>query len=378
MAGASKILVIGGTGHFGARISRRLARLPSVEILISSRGAAKAELLAQEIKLAHTNATVTGVALDQKSAAFDTDIRRLAPFAVIHTAGPYQGQDYRVAKACIDVRCHYIDLADGRNFVNNFKVLNYEARRNGVLLVSGASTLPGISTAVIDDLKSRMKRITGIAISIAPAHQTPRGAGTVAAVLSYCGQPFKTLKDGRWETTYGWQDLRVEKHPALGRRLSAACDVPDLSLLPEYLPDVRDVSFHAALEASWEQLSLWLMAWMTRLRLVRDWSRYANLFSAVSARLIALGSMKGGMHIKVSGESTDGKPATFSWYLTADDNHGPEIPCTPSIVLLKKLLRGELHERGAYACHGFFTLEEIMDELGDFAISSEIVEKANC
>ena len=135
-------------------------------------------------------------------------------------------------------------------------------------------------------------------------------------------------------------------------------------------------SFHAALEAPWEQISLWVMAWMTRLGLVKDWSRHVSLFSAMSEKLITFGSVKGGMHIQLIGESSDGQPAAYTWFLTADDNHGPEIPCTPSIVLVKKLLRNELNVRGAYACHGFFALDEIMDEFSDFTISSEIVAEA--
>ena len=376
MVGASKVLIIGGTGHFGARISRRLAKVPSIELLISSRDQEKAAVLAQEIQSANAKATVSGIALDQSSAEFESDIGNLAPFAVIHTAGPYQGQDYRVAEACINVGSHYIDLADGRDFVNNFKLLNDAAQTSGVLLVSGASTLPGISTAVIDVLRTKLNHIAGVEISIAPAHQTPRGPGTVAAVLSYCGRPFKVLKDGNWKTIYGWQDMRLQKYPALGRRLSGACDVPDLSLLAEYVAGIKNVSFHAALEAPWEQISLWVMAWMTRLGLVKDWSRHVSLFSAMSEKLITFGSVKGGMHIQLIGESSDGQPAAYTWFLTADDNHGPEIPCTPSIVLVKKLLRNELNVRGAYACHGFFALDEIMDEFSDFTISSEIIAEA--
>lgn len=375
LAGTSKVLIIGATGHFGARISRRLAKDPSIDLLISSRDKRKADELAQDIQSACPNATVSGIALDQSSTDFNSNIEELSPFAVIHTAGPYQQQDYRVAEACITVKSHYIDLADGRHFVNNFKSLSDPAQRAGVLLISGASTLPGISTAVINDLKAELNHIDRVEISIAPAHQTPRGPGTVAAVLSYCGRPFQTLRDGKWKTIYGWHDMRLQKYPALGYRLAAACDVPDLSLLTEYLPSVRSVSFHAALEAPWEQLSLWVMAWLTRFHVVSDWSKYVSFFAALSDRSISLGSVKGGMYIRMFGESGDGQPATYTWFLTADDNHGPEIPCTPSIVLVKKLLRGELSDRGAYACHGFFTIDEIMDELAEFTISCEITKE---
>ena len=51
----------------------------------------------------------------------------LKPDVVIHTSGPFQAQDYHVAKACIVQGCHYIDLADGRAFVDGITVLDEAA-----------------------------------------------------------------------------------------------------------------------------------------------------------------------------------------------------------------------------------------------------------
>ena len=169
---------------------------------------------------------ISAAGLDQLSPDFGNELQNLNPDIVIHTAGPYQGQDYRVARACIQTGSHYIDLADGRDFVQEFDDLHEAAKRKDVLLVSGASTLPGLSSVVIDSLRDKFKSIQAIEISIAPAHQTPRGASTVAAVLSYCGMPFKVLVDGKWVTKYGWHDMRRYRYPDFGIRLSAACDVP--------------------------------------------------------------------------------------------------------------------------------------------------------
>ena len=101
-----------------------------------------------------------------------------------------------------------------------------------------------VSSAVIGSHRDRFDQIESIEISIAPAQRSPRGLGTVAAVLSYCGRPFDALVDGRWQTLHGWQGLRRQQYAALGRRLSAVCDVPDLELLPRMVPGVRTVSFH--------------------------------------------------------------------------------------------------------------------------------------
>ncbi len=367
-----KILVLGGTGHFGARIARRLASLSGSELIVSSRDQFRAEVLVDELSEAHPDSTISALALDQESADFEAELRAIDPFAVIHTAGPYQGQDYRVARACIDAGSHYIDLADGREFVAAFETLHDHACEADVLLVSGASTLPGISSAVVAELRGRLAHIESVAMSIAIAQRTPRGPGTVAAVLSYCGRPFQTLVDGQWETLYGWQDLRRQEYPLLGRRLSAACDVPDLELLPRLLPGVQTVSFHAALEAGWEQLVLWLMAWLTRANVVSDWSKYARYFVGISRWLGKMGSDKGAMLISLRGTNAEGAASGVDWRLTAHDNHGPEIPCTPAVVLVKKLLRDEIPERGASPCLDLFTVDEFMAELSDFSVTASI------
>ncbi len=363
-----RIVVIGGTGHFGGRICRRIAGEPNTELVVTSRSQVKAEALVNKLRAANLAAVINAAGLDQSSQDFETDLLALRPDIVIHTAGPYQGQDYRVAKACIQTSSHYIDLADGREFVQGFDVLHDEAKQSDLLLVSGASTLPGLSSVVIDSLRDEFHTIRKIEISIAPAHQTPRGASTIAAVLSYCGMPFQVLVDGKWVTKHGWQDLSRHRYPDLGMRLSGACDVPDLGLLPDYVNGVDTVTFHAALEAKWEQITLWKMAWMTRAGLIKKWDRFVPLFRRISDRLIGLGSDVGGMQIKLSGKSSDCESKTVTWNLVARQNHGPEIPCSPALILARKLAADRTTTRGALPCLGMFSMSDFEYELSDFDV----------
>lgn len=370
MSETKKVLVLGATGHFGKRISRRLIGEPNSELIVTSRSESKARVLANELR--QPDYRVFASQLDQFSEHFERDIAGLAPDIVIHTAGPYQGQSYRVANTCISIGCHYIDLADGRSFVENFASLNESAIQAGVLAVSGASTLPGLSSAVVDRFRTEFESIKSIRISIAPAHQTPRGIGTISAVLSYCGKPFEVLENGSITTKYGWQDLKWQKYPTLGSRLSAACDVPDLSLMQQYVPEVETVTFHAALEASWEQLGLWCLGWLGRLGVVSNWSRAAPLFDRISENLISLGSQQGGMQIELMGQGVDGNVKKLTWHLTAGNNHGPEIPCTPALILARKLLRNQLSYRGALPCLGLIDIEDFDHEVKFFDISWEV------
>ena len=370
MASANRVAVIGGTGHFGARIARRLARVDGIELVITSRSPDRAQALVNTLRNEGAKAQVTAAALEQDADDLRERIAALGADVAIHTAGPYQGSDYSVAMACAESGTHYVDLADGRQFVAEFHELESAAHSNNVTLVTGASTLPGVSSAVVSGFRNQFSHIDEIATTIAPAHQTPRGVGTVRAVLSYCGSPFDTWRNGAWHRVYGWQDMRWQKCPEVGRRLSAACDVPDLVLLPDFVPGLKTTSFHAALEAPWEQLGLWMMAWLRRLGLVSDWAKHSSTFSAVSERLIRFGSDRGGMHMRIAGTDRAGQSRVLSWHLIAGSNHGPEIPCTPAIIVAKKLLSGGLTRRGAFPCLGLFSVSEFMQELSSFDISA--------
>ena len=369
-----KVLIIGATGHFGGRICRRLAGHPGIELVVASRSLSAASDLAGE--LATTQTPVEAAALDQVAPDFESQLRAIAPDIVAHTAGPYQGQDYCVARACIEAGSHYVDLADGRDFVAGFSSLDAAAKDADVLLVSGASTLPGLSSAVLDEVRERFRRIEKIETSIAPAHQTPRGLGTVSAVLSYCGKPFEVLEEGSWRTVRGWQDMRRQRYPELGTRLSGACDVPDLQLFPNRIEGLQTATFHAALEARREQIALWLMAGLTRLGLPRNWSAAVPLFRKLSDMMIGLGSDRGGMQMRVSGVDQRGQQIMLQWDLTARQNHGPEIPCVPLLVLIRQLAAGTLTLRGALPCVGLISLEDFDAEIRDLDIDWQIVERS--
>ena len=195
-----RVLVLGGYGNFGARICKALANHDGIEVLMAGRRPA------------------AQVQLDTGDPGFSNALRRASPHVVIHCAGPFQGQDYRVARAAIDAGAHYIDLADGREFVANFaRELDAQARAANILAVSGASTLPALSTAVVDTLSARFDAMEELQIAIAPGQRAPRGAATLGAVLCYCGKRFPWLSGGAWRDAWGWQELTRLHYAGLAR-----------------------------------------------------------------------------------------------------------------------------------------------------------------
>jgi len=349
-----RILVLGGYGHFGGRICRALA--DDATLIVAGRDRAKAENFARELGAAHE-----GVALDYTATNLAERLVALRIAAVIHTCGPFQGQTYHVAQACVAAGAHYIDIADGRAFVTGIAALDTAARNRGVLVTSGASTLPALSSAVIDEHRGHFSRLDTIDISIAPGQQTPRGVATLEAVLSYCGAPFEVWEQGRWQTVHGWQGMHRLNYPDFGSRWLARCDVPDLQLFPARYADVRHVQFDAGLELTLAQWAFWLLAGAVRAGLIANASGLARLVQKWGRHFDWLGSDTGGMHIGLSGTDHAGCAARVDWHLVARRGHGPEIPCIPAIVLGRKLAAGSLTARGAMPCMDLMTLTNFAD-----------------
>ena len=188
--------------------------------------------------------------------------------------------------------------------------------------------------------------------------------------------PFEVLVDGKWVTKYGWHDMIRHRYPKFGARFSAACDVPDLGLLPVYVEGLKSVTFHAALEAKWEQMALWSMGWVTRAGIIKNWDRFVPMFQRVSNWLIGLGSDVGGMHITLTGKTIDDVSKSVTWNLTARQNHGPEIPCSPALILARKLIVDEISARGAFPCLGMFSMHDFASEVSDLDIDWSVDESS--
>jgi Saccharopine dehydrogenase NADP binding domain len=357
----TRVVVVGGFGNFGARICRRLALESGIDVVATGRQARD-----------QAQGGVHAEHLDMESSSFASDLAALRPGIVIHCAGPFQGQGYEVAAATLDCGAHYLDLADGRAFVARFAVaLDERARAVGRAAITGASTLPALSSAVIDHLKPAFTRLESIEMAIAPGQHAPRGNATMAAVLGYAGEAFPWWINGEWQTVYGWQEL-VGMHFPFGTRWAAACDVPDLELFPEHYPGVKTVTFRAALEVPVQHFALWGLAGLRRLGVPLPLSRWAPGINRMGHWLDRFGGDCGGMRVDVIGENSVGRRERRTWQLTARGNHGPEIPCMAAVLLTRKLAHGEPVPTGARPCMGMLELAEFESEFRRWDITTQV------
>jgi Saccharopine dehydrogenase NADP binding domain len=359
----ARVLIVGGYGNFGSYIAQALSADPNIHLLIGGRSLAKAQAFASTLPNAE------GHALDITANLAET-LTSITPDIVIHTTGPFQTQTHHVAQTCVAQSRHYIDLADARNFVTTIHHLDAEARANDVLAVTGASSVPCLTAAVIDHYLPAFQRLDSVDYGITTAQQTNRGLATTSAVLSYVGKPMTTLRNGAMQTVYGWQDTHTQLYPGLGRRLLGNCDIPDLDLFPARYPTLRSIRFAAGHELKLLHLGTWFLSGLVRLGLIPSLSNHAGMLLRLAAKFDRFGSGRSGFHMTLAGTGHDGKPSRRTFFIIARSGHGPYIPCTPAILLAQRLALGKIRQRGATPCLDLIDLETYIEALQGLDITT--------
>lgn len=366
---SKKIMVLGSYGNFGKRIVKRLAN-EDVELMLCGRDRQKIEVLISEVT--HNQAKLSSYVFNIQNE-LKKYLQQLQPDLVINTCGPFQFCNYTIPKACIEYQINYIDLADARDYVNRITLLDEQARTKSCFVITGASTLPTLSSAVIEYFLKNFLKLEEVSYGISPGQKTERGLATVKAIMSYLGKPIKPYAKFD-KDLYGWQSLHRVYYPTLGYRLMGNCDIPDFDIFPEYY-NLDSLHFSAGMESKTLHILMWLLSWGIRFGLPIHLTNYANILLKVSHCFDFLGTADGGMHMFLKGLNHQGEPLNVDWHLIAYDGCGPEIPCIPAVILAKKFLHQQIKFVGALPCMSLISLSEYMEELAGFPI--EIIEKWN-
>lgn len=264
---------------------------------------------------------------------------------------------------------NYIDLADGRDFVADVTKLDVSAKEKGVFVISGASSVPCLTAALVDHYKDEFETLECLDYGITTAQKTARGLATTAAILGYTGQKISTLVNGRPKELFGWQGLRARKYKNIGWRLLGNCDIPDLSLFPQRYPELKTIRFYAGLEISFIHIALWGLSWLVRFGLIKSLQKAAPLLLRLSYLFDWLGSSNSAFHMVLSGVGKGGENKSVNFELTARSGDGPYIPCMPAILLGKMLVGEETIVAGARPCVGIITKDQYLEALGTMDIS---------
>lgn len=356
-----KILVLGGYGIFGGRLCEILAANPGVTLVVAGRSLAKSRELSRKL----TQGAIVHAALIDRDGELQSQLTSIKPNLVIDASGPFQsyGKDtYRVIQACLACDASYMDFADGSDFVNAVHQFDQQAKAKGLFVLSGVSSFPVLTAAVVRHLTKGWRKVLSIKGGIAPSPYAVVGENVIRAIAAYAGQRIPLVREGKQDHGFALTEIQHYTISPPGRlplhsvRFSLV-DVPDLQILPQLWPEVEEVWMGAGPVPEVLHRMLNSLAWLVRLGVLRSLSPFALVFFH-AINILRWGEHRGGMFVEVKGVDAAGAPATRSWHLLAEGNDGPYIPCFALQALVERVISGNPPKPGARPASGDLELED--------------------
>jgi hypothetical protein len=352
-----KVLIIGGYGTFGGRLSQLLAGEEAVSLIIAGRNPEQANAFCAGLSAPHAIAAVF-----DRDGDVERQLTELAPNLIVDASGPFQfyGDPYRVVRAALAHGVDYLDLADGSDFVKGIAQFDADARDRGIFMLAGASSFPVLTAAVVRRLTAEMISVESITGGIAPSPYAGVGLNVIRAILSYAGKPLASTTNGK--ARYALIDTRRYTIAPPGRlplnriRFSLV-DVPDLKVLPELWPSLTSVWMGAGPVPEILHRALNAFAWLVRLRVLPSLAPVAPLIH-VASNTLRWGEHRGGMFVAVDGRGRSGERVQQSWHMIAEGDDGPFIPSMAAEAIIRHCLAGRRPAPGARPATGDLELTD--------------------
>lgn len=346
-----KVLILGGTGVFGERLARLLAR-DGHQLTIAARTLPAAQALAAELG-------ATALQIDRNG-----DLSALQGHeVVIDAAGPFHAygpEPHRLGRAALASGAHYLDLADNAAFCAGITALDAEARAADKAAISGLSSVPAISSAAVRAL-TRDDRPLYIDSAILPGNRSPRGLSVMASILSQAGRPYPLYRAGKWTTAPGWSDPQDYALPGGLTRQGWRIEVPDTRLFPAHFR-AESVDFRAGLELGLMRYGLAAFALVRRVIPFPVTTPLVRAFRFAADLMSPFGTGTGGMSVTVTTATH-----RHRWMLLATNGDGPYVPA----IAIRALLRRPTLPTGATPALETITLDEIEAAMSDLSIHCE-------
>jgi hypothetical protein len=349
---ATRILILGGYGTFGGRIVELLQDEERLSLIVAGRSLDTAQEFCARMQ---ARAKLTPARFD-RNGEIEPQLRGLDPNIVVDASGPFQayGDDpYRVVKAAIALKINYLDLADGSDFVEGIAAFNAAAKAANIYILSGVSSFPVLTAAVVRKLAEGMSSVDSITGGIAPSPYAGVGLNVIKAIASYSGKPVAIKRGGEETNGVGFAESLCYtiappgKLPLQNIRFSLV-DVPDLKVLTALWPSARTVWMGAGPVPEILHRALNTLAKLVSWKIIPSLVPLAPFMHFVTNNL-RWGEDRGGMFVEVKASRTGGAKIVRSWHLLAEGKDGPLIPSMAVEAIVRNALAGRIPKPGARA-----------------------------
>ena len=255
-----------------------------------------------------------------------------------------------------------MDLADASGFVQHISQFDEAAKKKNIFVLSGVSSFPVLTVAVIRKLSQGLTHIKSVKAGIAPSPYAGVGLNVIKAIANYSGKPVSLVRGGEKTIGYGMAESMSYtiapsgKMPLHNIHFSLV-DVPDLQVIPSIWTDIDEVWMGAGPVPEILHRMLNGLAWLVKIKLIPSLSPFADLFYFVINKA-RWGEHRGGMFVSVTGNAKDGSKREHSWHLLAEGDDGPFIPSMAIEIIIRNILENKIPPSGARSAAEDIELED--------------------
>jgi len=338
------VIVFGGYGTFGNHVARELATC-GLHVTIACRNRDLAERAALTLGDSHC-----GIAADISEFASCSKALNGQSVAV-NAAGPFSSFQMTLVDACLDADCHYVDIADDRDYVSRARARTSEFSAAGLTVVYGCSSLPGISGALATVLCEQISvSVDHARITMFIGNRNPKGLGAVQSAAETIGKPIQAPQGVLMG--FGGSE-RVLLYPPFGSRRTLNFNSPDIDLLPD-LVAVRSVSVKVGFELPGMTATFGISA-----------RCFPRLGRWLIPRLVPCSGLLGwlessGGQVMVEFFSAGAKVHRGAVIAHSD---GQRMAALPAVYVTKQLCHNELNAHGAVTAYEAIGARNLIDML---------------
>ncbi|HYJ80770.1 MAG TPA: hypothetical protein VEW03_14240 [Longimicrobiaceae bacterium] len=332
-----RVVVLGGTGFFGASAARLLRQRGITPVLASRH-------------------PPSGLRVDAEDPASLRGALRPGD-VVLDAAGPFQRRTPALVEAAMDVGFDLVDLADSLAYVRAVLARFDAVRSAGIRVLPACSSVSAVSAALVAwSGVARPVRLSGFLV---PSSRRMRGAATAAALLGSVGAPVEVLRGGRLVRRRGLEETAgFPSGTPLGRVRGRLFETPDPALLPASHPTLRDVAWYVDVNVPGLGALLGLAARRPAVRAAVE-----RLLAPGMVVARALGRPRGGVACEVEGQ--DGEVARLALSSRADAFLTAVVPAT---LACESLARGAHEGCGVLPPHLQVDPRQLLHRLEELGI----------
>jgi hypothetical protein len=151
----------------------------------------------------------------------------------VNCAGPFDRFDATLLQACVDVGCHYADIADNRAYAALIRGQAERFRQRGLAAVYGCSSLPALSGALsLRALQHAASAPVRARVTLFIGNNNSKGWAAIRSLVKSLGKPIRAPQG----LIRGFRDREVVPLPApFGPRAVFNFESPEYDLFPELL-----------------------------------------------------------------------------------------------------------------------------------------------